>query len=150
MQFETIDQVLDFAIGKEEEAAAFYTELAEKVARPGMREVFLEFAKEERVHRARLLKVKEGRLPAVSHEQVQDLKITENLAPVTPSEGMTYPHALTLAMKAEKAAFKLYSRLADATDDAAIADVFRSLAQEEAKHKLRFELEYEDHVLEGV
>ena len=28
--------------------------------------------------------------------------------------------------------------------------VLTILAQEEAKHKLRFEIEYEDHVLEGL
>jgi rubrerythrin len=37
--------------------------------------------------------------------------------------------------------------LADATDNAAVRDLFLVLAQEEAKHKLRFELEYDEHIL---
>jgi rubrerythrin len=63
---------------------------------------------------------------------------------------MTYQEALLFAMKSEKAAFIMYTKLAEVTDDSSLAKVFLSLAQEEAKHKLRFELEYDDHVLEGV
>jgi rubrerythrin len=62
---------------------------------------------------------------------------------------MTYQEALLFAMKSEKAAFTLYTKLAEVADDAALARIFQSLAQEEAKHKLRFEVEYDDHVLEG-
>ena len=34
-----------------------------------------------------------------------------------------------------------------ATDDGNLRETFLALAQEEAKHKLRFELEYDDYVL---
>jgi rubrerythrin len=47
-------------------------------------------------------------------------------------------------MKAEKAAFRLYHDLAATTDDANLRNVLLGLAQEEAKHKLRFEIEYDD------
>ena len=60
---------------------------------------------------------------------------------------MDYQHVLILAMKREKAAFKLYTDLAAAVDDAGIKAAFESLAQEEAKHKLRFEVEYDDNIL---
>ena len=125
-------------------------DLAEKVDRPGMRETFLDFSKEEAKHKARLVKIKAGEMPAVTREKVQDLKIADYLVDVEPSASMTYAEALQFAMKAEKAAFKLYMDLATKTDDPGLAEIFESLAQEEAKHKLRFELEYEDQVLEGV
>ena len=150
MKFKTIDEILDYAIANEEKAAALYTELADSVERPGMREAFLHFAKEEEGHKARLLKVKQGEIPAIQEQKVQNLGITEQLADPVPAANMTYQEALQYAMKAEKAAFVLYTRLAEATDDAGLARVFNSLAQEEAKHKLRFEIEYDDHVLEGV
>jgi len=50
-------------------------------------------------------------------------------------------------MKEEKSAFKLYSDLAARTDDVSTREIFLSLAQEEAKHKLRFEIEYDDNIL---
>lgn len=60
---------------------------------------------------------------------------------------MTYEVALKVAMAREKAAFKLYSRLADSTDNVQMKEIFQFLAQEESKHKLRFELEYDEYVL---
>ena len=150
MEFTTIDEILDYAISNEEKAAALYYDLADKVERPGMRETFLHFAKEEEGHKARLLKIKEGEIPAVTEEKVASLGITEQLEDPQTSSNMTYQEALLFAMKAEKAAFVLYTKLEEATGDASLQRVFRSLAQEEAKHKLRFEIEYDDHVLEGV
>ncbi len=150
METRSIDEILDFAIAREEEAAALYASLARTVERPGMRETFLEFAAEEGRHKARLLKVKAGELPAMSGERIATLGIAETLVTPEPSANMTYAEALRYAMEAEKKAFKLYSDLADAAADPALAAVFASLAQEEAKHKLRFEIEYDDHVLEGV
>jgi rubrerythrin len=151
MQFNTVDEILDYAIEREEQAAKLYADLAGTVERPGMREAFLEFAAEEGRHKARLMRIKAGDLPAAGHFQaVPDLKISDELVSAKPTPNMTYAEALMIAMKAEKAAFRLYEQLAQATTDQGLADVFRGLAQEEAKHKLRFEIEYDDHVLEGV
>lgn len=60
---------------------------------------------------------------------------------------MTYQEALILAMKKEKAAFKLYHTLAAKAPNEDIKSIFLALAQEEAKHKLRFEIEYDEFVL---
>jgi rubrerythrin len=81
---------------------------------------------------------------------VQDLKIADYTVDVEPSPNMSYQEALVFAMKAEKAAYRLYMGLAEISDDMQTAAVFRSLAQQEAKHKLRFEVEYDEVVLEGV
>lgn len=150
MKLTTIDQILDYAISNEEKAAALYHELAGNVERPGMREAFLHFAKEEEGHKARLLKIKEGEIPAVAEEKIANLGITEILEEPETAPNMTYQEALVFAMKAEKAAFTLYTKLSEMTSDAGLQRVFKGLAQEEAKHKLRFEIEYDDHVLEGV
>jgi rubrerythrin len=66
---------------------------------------------------------------------------------VEPTATVTYQNALILAMKKEKAAFQLYTDLASQTDDAEVKQIFEGLAQEEAKHKLRFEVEYDDMIL---
>ena len=150
MELTTIDQILDYAIANEEKAAALYYDLAESVERPGMKEAFLHFAKEEEGHKARLLKIKQGEIPAVAEEKVASLGITEQLVEAETAPNMTYQEALVFAMKAEKVAFIFYTKLAEMIDDASFQRIFKSLAQEEAKHKLRFEIEYDDHVLEGV
>jgi rubrerythrin len=149
MKYDSVEAILDYAIRREEAAENMYLELADRVSRPGMREAFLHFAAEERGHKERLLKVKAGELPTVTEEQIQDLKIADYLIEPEPTANMTYAEALLFAMKSEKTAFIMYTKLAEVTEDPSLARVFRSLAQEEAKHKLRFELEYDDHVLEG-
>jgi rubrerythrin len=147
--FGSVDELLDFAIGKEEEAAELYTRLGRQTEKSWMRQVFEEFAQEEKGHKAKLQAVKEGKhlLPAAG--KVMDLKIADYVMDVEPSSDLDYQDALILAMKAEKAAFRLYSDLAAATDDEALRATLLALAQEEAKHKLRFEIEYDDHILTG-
>jgi rubrerythrin len=76
-----------------------------------------------------------------------DLKIGEYLVDVDPEAELNYQKALILAMKREKASFRLYMDISDGTDDLKMKEIFRSLAQEEAKHKLRFEVEYDDVIL---
>ena len=147
MKLDTVEGILDFAIGQEEHAAKFYSDLAAKMNDKPMAEVFLGFAEEEKGHKAKLLAVKEGKLLMPAAQQVLDLKIGDYLEEVTTSADVDYRQALVLAMKAEKAAFKLYSDLASTTSDPGLKATLLGLAQEEAKHKLRFEIEYDDEFL---
>ena len=143
----TVDEILDFAIGNEEEAAQFYTDMAERVEKPWMRKIFEEFSREEQGHKAKLLAIKKGKTFAPASGEVPDLKITDYLIDVEPKPDMKYQDALIVAMKAEKAAFRLYTDLAASTDDKTLQQTFQALSQEEAKHKLRFEVEYDDAIL---
>lgn len=145
--FETIDDILDFAMQSEQDAIDFYSELAEKMQNKQMKEVFLDFAREEVGHKARLKKIRDERLFDLAVEQVRDLKIADYVVAGRPSADMEYADALVLAMKREKAAFKLYTTLAERTDDPEIKTTFQALAVEESKHKLRFELEYDEYVM---
>lgn len=147
MALNSVDEILDFAIGEEEKAAQFYTDLAAKMDRPWMKQIFESFAREEVGHKQKLLDVKEGKLLLPAQDKVVDLKIADYLIDVEPSAEMEYQDALIVAMKAEKAAFRLYSDLAETTEDEGLRNTLLALAQEEAKHKLRFEVEYDERVL---
>ena len=145
--FKNVDDVLDFAIAGEEEAAKFYYHLGDVVEKPWMKELFLSFAKEEEKHKARLLDVKAGKALIASGQKVMDLKIGDYLVDVEAVPGISFQDALIVAMKKEKKAFKLYTDLAAATDNPTLKETFLALAQEEAKHKLYFEVQYDDIVL---
>ncbi len=145
----SVDEILDFAIGKEEEAAAFYTDLAGRVDKPWMKKVFEEFANEEKGHKAKLQAVKRGKQLVPAAKKVLDLKLADYLIDGEITADIDYQEALIVAMKAEKSAYKLYTNLADTTDDENLRNTFLALAQDEAKHKLRFEIEYDDRMLEG-
>jgi rubrerythrin len=147
-QWQSVDEVLDFAIAREEEAAQFYTDLAAKMDKPATKDIFQRFAREEEGHKRKLLRVKESGHLQPSTKKVLDLQIGDYLVEVDPAtHELDYQNALILAMKREKAAFKLYTNLAEATDDADLKATMLALAQEEAKHKLRFEIEYDEKVL---
>lgn len=147
MKLDSVNKILDFAIRKEQDAADFYTGLAGKMEYEHMKDVFLGFAAEERGHKAKLTAVKDGKQVVSFERKVQDLKIGDHLVDIELKTDLGYQEALILAMKAEKAAFRLYNDLATATDDPALKSMFLGLAQEEAKHKLRFEVEYDDSIL---
>ncbi|MFH1747104.1 MAG: ferritin family protein [Planctomycetota bacterium] len=147
MALDSVDKILDFAIRQEEQAAQFYTELAGRMPREQMREALLGFAEEEQGHKARLLQVKAGKQMLAAEQRVLDLKIGDYLEDAEPAGDIDYQQALILAMKAEKAAFRLYSDLASVTDDPTLKATLLGLAQEEAKHKLRFEIEYDNEFL---
>jgi rubrerythrin len=147
--FGSTDELLDFAISKEEEANQFYTDLATRMEKSPMREVFEHFAAEELKHKARLEAVKRGKLLVSAEQKVQNLKIADYLVEIKPEpdETLDYQKALMIAMQREKASFKLYTDLAAITDNAELQETLLALAQEEAKHKLRFEIEYDEHIL---
>lgn len=145
--FNTIDEILDFAIGEEQAAVDFYSELSESSKSEDMKLVFIDFAQEEIKHKQRLLKIKEEGIFAMETSKVTDLQISDYLVNVKPTPSMTYEEALILAMKKEKAAFKLYSALAEKAPNEGLKNIFLGLAIEESKHKLRFEVEYDEFVL---
>jgi rubrerythrin len=145
--FSTIDEVLIFAVNAEQEAVDFYSRLSNQSLNTEMKQIFNQYAHEEMKHKARLLKVREQGIFEISDEQIADLKISDYVVDVYPGPGMTYEEALVLAMKKEKAAFRLYLDLAGLAESEELKTIFNSLAQEEAKHKLRFEIEYDQNVL---
>lgn len=145
--FESIDEILDFAMKAEQEAVEFYTQLADKMKSKQIKEIFLQFAQEEVAHKARLQKIKDDKIFDMEVEKVSDLKIADYVVSAKASGEMEYAEALVLAMKKEKAAFKLYTALSERTSVPELRKVFQALAVEESKHKLRFELEYDEYVM---
>jgi rubrerythrin len=145
-QFSSADDILEFAIKNEQDAVEFYSKYAELV-RMEMKDIFLEFAQEEIKHKARLMKIKEEKIFAFSPEKINSLNISDYTTSGNFTMDLSYQDALILAMLKEKAAFKLYINLSQKTDAPFLKELFLSLAQEESKHKLRFELEYDEYIL---
>ena len=145
-EFGSIDEVMEFAIDREIEANQLYTNLAQQTKSITMRKVFEDFAKEELGHKTKLETMKANKL-TVPMEKVTDLKIADYVVDVEPGPDMDYQDVLIMAMKKEKASFHLYTDLAEVIENQAQKETFLSLAREEAGHKLRFEIEYDDVVL---
>jgi len=146
-EFKDINDILDFAINEEQKAIDFYNILAEKSTNDDVKTVFIDFVKEEMNHKARLEKIKAEKQFTIEDKVIADLKIADYLVSAKITSDMKYEDALVIAMKKEKAAFKLYMDLAEKAPNAKMKSVFISLAQEESKHKLKFEIEYDEFVM---
>ncbi len=144
-QFSSIQEILDFAIEREDEAQLFYLDLAQKAKSPVIRDLLEGFAAEEMGHKLKLQAVEAGEFGLNPDEDIPEMNVTDYVTDVEPSDEMTYAEALVVAMKREKAAYRLYVDLAGAAQAAQLTDMLLGLANEEAKHKLRFELEYDRH-----
>jgi rubrerythrin len=121
--------------------------MANQVESKATAKIFKDLAAEEMKHRAILenLEGSGGLKPA--NFVVADLKVSDYLVEVEPSANMDYQDALILAMKREKAAYRLYIDLAEGAQDQVLKETFENLAQKEAGHKLRLETIYDEQVL---
>ena len=146
-EFKNADEILVFAIEQEQKAVEFYTGLAKEAHSEEMKKVFLEFAGEEIKHKQRLTRIREEGVFTMPRQLVTDLKIADYVIDVKASGKLSYEETLVLAMKREKAAFKLYSTLAERAPNDQLKEIFETLAIKKSRHKLRFELEYDEFVL---
>lgn len=146
MNFQSIDEILDFAIDKEKEAVTFYNELSKKESVSSLSKTFKELAQEEAKHVKLLANISKNRDVIDKYElkKVTDLKISDYLVETEYTESMPMQDILVLAMKREEMAVKLYTNLAMGSVDQEVVKLFKLLAQEEAKHKLTFETLYDD------
>ena len=137
-------EVLELAIAKEIEAYNFYLALADRVEDRQMRRIFEDLAKEELEHKAKLeLEVmKTGRTVAVERKPLRperDYILSDDESPLD----MDYKDMLLLGIEKEEAAFRTYVNLSASVLDEESREVLLAIAEEEVKHKLRFETEYD-------
>jgi rubrerythrin len=138
------EEILEFAIAREAEAHHFYLALAGRVDNRGMGKVLEELAEEELEHK-RKLELEIMKLGKTVSTEVQPGRPSGGyiLADDTAVLEMDYKDVLLLAMEKEDAAFRIYVNLVGTIGDEQSREVLLALAQEEVRHKLRFEAEYD-------
>jgi rubrerythrin len=143
-EFSPDNEILEFAIAREMEAYHLYTSLAGRAASPQMRKVFEDLAQEELDHKEKLeLEImKTGQtVPATPKADIPE---GEYVIPDNQLQSdMNYKDMLLLGIKKEEASFRTYIYLIPQVRDKESREVLLALAEEEVKHKLRFELEYD-------
>lgn len=138
------DEILEFAIAREVEASNFYMALAERVASAEIRRIFEDLAEEELEHKAKLeLEVmKTGKVLPVPEK----VTIPEHDYIISDDQSlldMDYKDILMLGMEKEEASFRTYVNLVAQAKDVECSELLLALAEEEVKHKMRFETEYD-------
>lgn len=147
IQFDSINDALDFAILREQEAHDFYKEWASRIKNEAIQQVLHEFAEIELKHKQLLQNVKKGSDVELGRHTIIDLKIGDYFAETKPSEEMTYQDSVRVAIQREMGSQALYGHLASISHDPKIKAIFENLEVEEAKHKEHFEKLYDEEFL---
>jgi rubrerythrin len=152
MQFENLNEIIDFAIEKEKEAAAFYRDASSRESFSGAKKMLEEFAGEEDKHVKILEDLKLNKIGKsvenYDFKWITDMKRGDFVEDVKYEPGMGYRDMLMLAIKREEKALKLYNELLEKSVDESHKKVFKILCQEEAKHKKALETMYDDYMAE--
>ncbi|MGA2915059.1 MAG: ferritin family protein [Sedimentisphaerales bacterium] len=144
-----IEEILYYAISREIEANVFYNLLSQYIDDEKVKAVCNEFAMEELGHKAQLeLEImKLGRTVRQTAEAKQSSrtlpKPLDYMLNMVRFMQMALPELLLFAMEKEKISFRLYIDLLATIHDEQSRQTILEIAEEEARHKMRFELEYD-------
>lgn len=147
MKFVTLDEVIRFAIEREDTAYKLYKRAAELSTSIAAKKMFEELAQEEATHKEVFSKIDEDK--AESHKlcTLPESSIAKYLADVPFREDLSYSEILAYALKTEENAFQLYKAAAGMTDDPKLQKVLMNFADVELGHRRRLEAIYEERVL---
>ncbi|MDD2581251.1 MAG: ferritin family protein [Desulfuromonadaceae bacterium] len=147
MTFVTLEQVIKFAIEREDTAYRLYKRAAELSTSIASKKMFEELAREEATHKDVFTKIDEDK--AESHKlcTLPESSIAKYLADVPFRENLSYSEILAYALKTEENAYQLYKAAAGMADDPKLQKVLMNFADVELGHRRRLEAIYEERVL---
>lgn len=142
MEFKSLQDILRFAEAKEESSVRFYTVLAARVKNPETETIFMALAHQEEKHidavQLEMFKLGYTAAPA-SRQDIPEDEVSLELD--AQAEQMSYIDALRLAIRKERAAFKLFAELMAMAQQPDAKNMLLELAEEEMRHVLQLERE---------
>lgn len=140
-EFQTLRDVIRFAISLEKVSHNFYIQLADDVTDAGVRQYLLEIAKQEQIHEDQLqslLDSAEGDL----EEAVDAGEIKSYVDAMQVPDDLDYKKAVKIAYDKEKASQLLYTILSNTAGPDYIKRLLLLLAKQEKRHREFFAREY--------
>jgi len=144
----SMQDVVAFAIDREEKARDFYRRCAEKAGKKGIKAFFQEMAEEEERHRAILLEQDLSIEGEFATSPIEDLRLSDFMVDVQFTPDINYQEALAMAMKKEEKAHAFYLSWQDRCRSEKTARIFEFLAGEELRHKRKIEEIYDTDILQ--
>ncbi|HPO61858.1 MAG TPA: ferritin family protein [Candidatus Kapabacteria bacterium] len=145
MKSSVLQNIIEFAINREIEAAQFYSDLQLKTNSPSLKNLTKELEEMEKDHINILKKIFNENSNAFDSESAGKLKLSD--FQVEDSEKNDLNEIIKIAMKREEKSFNLYSAIAEKYLDVHLKNVFLKLADEEASHKSILENYYYNEIL---
>lgn len=149
MGFDSLTDVLTFAIRKEHNARELYLMFRDMVKDPAAKRLLEELANQELGHKNMLENaLKEGGVDKIGGKlDVQDLHLSDHMVSEEIGSDSSPQDVMLFAMKMEKAAHGFYSMMLDNYRGTDLEGILSQLVQEELRHKEILEREYEDHFM---
>jgi rubrerythrin len=142
MEFRYLQDILIFALAKEESSVRFYRALAARVKNPDTMTIFqaLTHQEEKHIDAVKLEMFKQGyTVSETSLKGIPDDEVSLELD--AQAEQMSYLDALRMAVRKERAAFKLFAELMAMARQPDARNMLLELAEEEMRHVLQLEHE---------
>lgn len=147
MSFISMEEVVAFAVEREETAFQLYSRAAELSVNPSAKKMFLELAQEEATHKDVFARIDADKLEDLKLCKLPEATIGQYLKDVPFRPDMSYQEILTYALKAEEGAYQLYKAAAGATDNTKLQKTLLAFAEVELNHRRKIESLYDEHVL---
>jgi rubrerythrin len=144
MACEKLVEAVEVAITKEEEAFAFYMDLAGLVEDKEAKETLRFLASEEKKHKEFLEKFRQGGcyVGGLAMNEPVDYKVAQHLEAPDPKKDMKTKDAYLVAAFREQNSHDFYKGLADLHPPGEVKDLLLRMAKEELRHKEKVEYLY--------
>ena len=149
MQREDFEEILNFAISREQEAIKFYQDLQNQAQFQDQQEMLKGLEAMEQNHIKIIEKIRQTGVKEEDIHKTPNLKISEYITSDPDNLDLSYMNILIKGMKREETSFLLYSEMSVKFPDPEISTLFRRLAADEAQHKKFFESLYDDWMRKG-
>ena len=143
-QWQSFDDIIDYAIENEIAAQKFYLDAAKKMENRLIKEMFLGFVTEEKKHENTLRKLLKSMPEDLPFDESRDYRVTETTKAPEVSPDMKPADAFALAMNKEQEAMNFYAKLAEGCTDPQLKNIFLELASMERQHKFQMEKAFVD------
>ncbi|MFP4528477.1 MAG: ferritin family protein [Candidatus Kapaibacterium sp.] len=140
-------EIINFAIELEEQAAARYKDMRSMTKYDSSIKMLKDLERMEREHADTLRNLDKQEVEDYTRRDIPDMKIGEMMAETPPQKNMTYQEVLAHAIKSEEHSKKLYEGLAANSPSEGLRNAFLKLADEEARHKLELETIYDNEIM---
>lgn len=147
MKFVTLDDVIKFAVEREDTAYNLYKRAAELSTSVSSRKMFEELAAEEATHKDVFSKIDVEKAEQHKLCTLPESSIAKYLVDVPFRPDMSYSQIISSALKTEENAYQLYKAAAGMTDDEKLQKVLMNFADVELGHRRRLEAIYDERVL---
>jgi rubrerythrin len=150
---EELIRILKEAISMEEESCELYLTAQKKAKLSSSKSFLKELAETELEHKKKLAGMISNKTQILTlgnqrGKSLEDLRIVDYMKDVASlSEDANYQEILTYAAQREKRTHDYYTSLAKKFQGTRVGELFQMLAEEELKHKIKIEEEYDNTFL---